>query len=151
MLAVLWAGGEADNDDGGLRTAQTIFEASGITIPTGDLANGVYDSFGAFYSLPEWVVADPTNVTEDDDEDKLGSGAGDDSDSLDDNDKILRRREEKGKAVLAEEDLIKVRARLSDRGGPDVIVKVGKTDSVRLLTKGVFDKSDVSAYQPFGY
>ncbi|KAI9738939.1 MAG: hypothetical protein M1818_005253 [Claussenomyces sp. TS43310] len=151
VLTVLWAGGEDDNDDGGIRTAQTILEASGITIPTGDLSDGVYDSFGAFYSLPDWVVADPTNVAEDEemDRDKMSGGTGEESDGVADEDELLRRREEKGKAVLSAEDMIKVKARLSDRGGPDVTVKIGKGDSVRFLAKSVFEKSDVSVLPSF--
>lgn len=137
-LEVLWSSSLANGDfEGGIATAQTILEAAGLTLPTGDLANGVYDTLGAFYSLPEWVVADPENLAEDDDEeeDKMVDG---------DEDEVLRRREEKGKKVVVEGDLIRVKARLSDRGGPDVVVSVGKGDSVRLLTKRVFEESDVS-------
>jgi len=46
-----------------------------------------------------------------------------------------------------EADLISVKARLSDRGGPDVTVSVGKGDSVRLLTKRVFEDSGLSPPQ----
>lgn len=46
----------------GLATAQSILFAAEISLPTGDLANGVYDSFGNYYQLPQWVVSDPDNM-----------------------------------------------------------------------------------------
>jgi hypothetical protein len=145
-LQVLWAGDEADDsDDGGIATAQTILEAADVTLPTGDLANGAYDAFGALYSLPEWVVSDPLNLVvemDDDVEDGLVKG---NPEVLDEEEEAVRRREEKGKAVLAAADVIAVKARLSDRGGADVTVQVGKADSVRLLTKRIFEESGVSA------
>lgn len=148
-LEVLWAG--EDSDEGGIATAQTILEAADITLPTGDMANGAYDVFGALYSLPEWVVSDPTNiVVEDDDdaEDGLVKGVPEAPEDDEDDEEVSRRREEKGKAVLAASDVIAVTARLSDRGGADVTVHVGKGDSVRLLTKRIFEESGVSALLP---
>jgi hypothetical protein len=141
-LGVLWAG--EDGDEGGIATAQTILEAADVTLPTGDMANGAYDAFGALYSLPEWVVSDPTNIVVEDDEaeDRLVKGV---TEVLDEEEEAARRREEKGKAVLAAADIIAVKARLSDRGGADVTVHVGKGDSVRLLTKRIFEESGVSA------
>ena len=138
-LEALRAGEESD--EGGLATAQTILEAADVTLPTGDLANGAYDAFGALYSLPEWVVADPTNMVEDGDQ--VDEGKGDET-TEDEEEEAARRREEKGKAVLAAADMIAVKARLSDRGGADVVVHVGKGDSVRSLTKRVFEESGVS-------
>jgi hypothetical protein len=135
-------GGIGIGADEGLATAQIILDAAGVTLPTGDLANGAYDALGAFYSLPEWVVADPANVSNADDVDgKVGAV---EEDETEEDVEALRRREEKGKNVVAEMDLIKVKARLSDRGGPDVVVSVGKADSVRLFARRVFEDSDVS-------
>jgi hypothetical protein len=48
----------------------------------------------------------------------------------------LRRREEKGKGVMVD-----LKARLSDNGGVDIVVKIGKDDSVRLVTRRIFDAS----------
>jgi hypothetical protein len=148
-LQVLWVGGE--DDEGGIATAQTILEAADVTLPTGDLANGAYDAFGALYSLPEWVVSDPVNlVVEEHDvvEDRLVKGS---PEVVDEEEEATRRREEKGKAVLAAADVITVKARLSDRGGADVTVQVGKADSVRLLTKRIFEESGVSALVFFSF
>jgi hypothetical protein len=141
-LQVLWSG--EDGEEGGIATAQTILEAADVTLPTGDLANGAYDAFGALYSLPEWVVADPVNlVVEEDDEGEEGLMKGN-PEVVDEEEEAARRREEKGKAVLAAADVISVTARLSDRGGADVTVQLGKADSVRLLTKRIFEESGVS-------
>ena len=143
-LQVLWAGD--DGGEGGIATAQTILEAADVTLPTGDLANGAYDAFGALYSLPEWVVSDPVNlVMEESDEVEDGLVKGN-PEVIDEEEEAARRREEKGKAVLAAADVIAVTARLSDRGGADVTVQVGKADSVRLLTKRIFEESGVSAF-----
>jgi hypothetical protein len=142
-LEVLWAGDEGD--DGGIATAQTILEAADVTLPTGDLANGAYDAFGALYGLPEWVVSDPANLVVGDDEEAEEGLVKDSSEVVDEEEEAARRREEKGKAVLAAADVIAVKARLSDRGGADVTVQVGKADSVRLLTKRIFEESGVSA------
>jgi hypothetical protein len=107
--------------------------------------NGAYDTLGNYYALPEHIVADPTNLAEapsprevEDDGAKNGEGGGAESEGEDD-DEILRRREQKGKAVMVE-----VIARLSDQSGPDVTVQVGKDDSVRLVTRKVFVAAGVS-------
>lgn len=151
VLEVLWKGDEDGGVDGGLGTAQMMIEAAGITVPTGDLASGVYDVFGEFYMMPEHIVADPENVIE------SSAGAGDKLDEEEDKsgseelneEEILRRREEKGKAVVKPKDLIKVRARLSDRGGQDLVVNIGKDDSVRLLTRKIFEDGLVSSAPNF--
>ncbi|RDL42288.1 Uncharacterized protein BP5553_02267 [Venustampulla echinocandica] len=144
-LEVLWAGGDPE-DDTGILTAQTILDAAGITLPTGDLAGGAYDGFGAFYPLHQFVVSDPENMV-DSPSGAAPAGDGEDkdaeSDELDE-DEILRRREEKGKAVVNPKDLMNVRARLSDGAGPDLVVSVGKEDSVRLLTRRVFEESGLT-------
>lgn len=48
---------------------------------------------------------------------------------------LKRRREEKGKA--SERDAVKVRCRLSDRGGPDVVIALAKTQHVATLVRRV--------------
>lgn len=141
-MEVMWAAGDPE-DDTGILTAQTILDAAGITLPTGDLAGGAYDGFGAFYPLHQYVVSDPQNLV-----DSPAGVTGDDkdaeSDELDE-EEILRRREEKGKAVVNPKDLINVRARLSEGSSSDLVVTIGKQDSVRLLTRRVFEESGVSS------
>jgi len=139
-LEVLWAGNGSESGSG-IAMAQTILDAADITLPTGDLANGAYDAFGAAYGMPEWVVADPENIVEEEidiDADKGAEG----SEGIDEVE-VERRREEKGKAVIAASDMLTVRARLSVKGGADVVVNIGKKDSVRLLMKRIVDEAEL--------
>lgn len=134
-LDVLWRGGELHEEDGGLATAQTILSAADITIPSGDLANGVYDSFGNFYPIPEFVVSDPLNMAEVpvevlEDDNKSETELSEDE---------MKRKDEKGKGVMVE-----LKARLSDGGGHDLVLRVGKDDSVRLVTRRIMEASGVS-------
>ncbi len=124
-----------------IQTAQGILDASAITLPTGDLLNGAYDEVGNFYQIPEHVISDPTNVV-------LSSQAditkgGNTAEEMDD-DEAERRREEKGKAVLKSEDLVKVKTRLSDRGGPDIVITLGKEQSTRTLIRRIQEEANVS-------
>ena len=138
VLEILWNGGDEGDTDGGLATAQTILDAVGITLPSGDLADKVYDNLGALYPLPEYIVADPPNMLElpasEDDEDKSEE---------EDEDEILRRREEKGKAVVNAKDLIVIRAKLSDREQMPLKVTISKSDSVRLIGRKILEEADV--------
>ncbi|KFY42377.1 hypothetical protein V494_02428 [Pseudogymnoascus sp. VKM F-4513 (FW-928)] len=119
---------EAKNggDGAGYATAQTIIDAVGATLPTGDLADGVYDSLGAYYGIPEWVVCDPVNVAEE------GVEA-----VVEDED------EGKGKVVVTERETVKVTTRLSERGGIDVRVRIGRGESVKTLARMVAEESEL--------
>ncbi|KAJ0424767.1 hypothetical protein BJY00DRAFT_247884 [Aspergillus carlsbadensis] len=156
-----------------LVTAQSIIDAAGVTVPTGDLCQGVYDEQGVLYRLPRCIVSDPENIVaeragadvdgdrerggttdeEDDEEEEeeggfetddrkiaLDEASGDEliGDNDGDGDGAVerereRRRDEKGKT--SERDLVRVKARLSDRGGPDVIVSVKKTQTVGFIAR----------------
>ncbi|KAK2760726.1 hypothetical protein FQN54_001962 [Arachnomyces sp. PD_36] len=148
---------------GDTTTAQGIVDAAGVTVPTGDMCDGCYDENGALYRLPEVVVMDPSNVVDDDDveidsaahrissetttgvgEDVISDGkvpAVDSDEVYEGEEELERRREEKGKAI--ERDLIKVKARLSDRGGPDVTIVIGKNSSVGALVRRVQTEAGV--------
>jgi hypothetical protein len=145
---------------GDTTTAQGIVDAAGITVPTGDLCDGCYDENGALYRLPEVIVMDPSNVVDaendsathrlssetttgiGDDVMSDGKVAADDSDDVyEDEDEVERRREEKGKEI--ERDLIRVKARLSDRGGPDLTIVIGKSYSVGALVRRVQTEAKV--------
>ncbi|KAK2774637.1 hypothetical protein FQN53_003528 [Emmonsiellopsis sp. PD_33] len=142
--------------DGDLATAQGILDAAGVTVPTGDICDGCYDESGVLYRIPEHVVVDPVNVVESTDANdnicamtadldeevessKLGVDVDSDEDTLDD---IERRREEKGK--LIERDLVKVTARLSDRGGPDLVIAIGKNQTVAALGRKIQAEADIT-------
>lgn len=53
-----------------------------------------------------------------------------------------KRRDEKGKAI-ADRDAVKVKCRLSDRGGPDVVVMLGRSQTVGTLAHMVRADVDV--------
>ncbi|MCJ1406927.1 hypothetical protein MMC19_000997 [Ptychographa xylographoides] len=135
--------------DGEVQTAQGVLDAAGVTVPTGDLVGGVYDEGGEFYQLPEAVIADPENVVTDEgdgdgEERKGGLEADAEADGRDLNEEELeRRREEKGKGVLKSGDLMRVKARLSDRGGPDVLVTLSKEQSVRVLVRKIQEEAGI--------
>jgi hypothetical protein len=121
---------------GDIETAQGVLDAACITVPTGNLINGVYDESGNFYQMPDVVIADPENLGSDD-EDRAERSE----------EEMERRREEKGKAaVRGEENYIRVKARLSDRGGPDVVVSVPREQTVRVLIRRIQEEAEVSCY-----
>lgn len=126
--------------DGDITTAQSILDAAAITVPTGDLKNGAYDEAGNLYQIPEHVISDPQNMVLDQQEDMK---KGELSHEATDDEAIERKREEKGKSVLKTDDIIKVRARLSDRGGPDVVIPMGKDQAVRILMRRVQEEANV--------
>ncbi|KAJ5561454.1 hypothetical protein N7461_000215 [Penicillium sp. DV-2018c] len=141
---------------GDLVLAQSIIDAAGITLPTGDLCQGCYDEHGVLYRLPQCVVSDPENmVTSSGDERSGVSDEDGDDGALEDGklatddasgDELLsqdieRCREEKGKT--SERDLIRVLARLSDRGGRDILISTGKSQSVGFLARKVHQQAKV--------
>jgi hypothetical protein len=151
--------------EGELVTAQGILEAAGVTTPTGNLIEGCYDEAGNLYRLPETIILDPTNVMPDemtrqpnrnsniDGETMVGlseaKSAALDSGQMEDIEKAEedseateRRREEKGKA--SERDAVKVKCRLSDRGGPDVVILLGRSQTVGALARRIKSETDVS-------
>ncbi|KAL4937029.1 hypothetical protein BDV06DRAFT_203785 [Aspergillus oleicola] len=161
---------------GDFETAQSIVDAAGVTVPTGDLCQGVYDERGVLYRLPRCIVSDPVNIVvgalgDENDLSTDGDGDGDEirdedgeevdvgfetddrkggfgfEDEVESGDELIgdggggdadereRRRDEKGKT--SERDLIRVKARLSDRDGADVVVSVRKTQNVGFLARKV--------------
>ncbi|KAJ1334217.1 Ubiquitin-binding domain-containing protein [Microdochium nivale] len=151
------AGGPRDEAEAeALATAQGILRAAEVTLPTGNLSNGVYDSLGNYYSLPEWIVCDPVNVAEDSgsrgqrasSRKDAGDDDNDEGEPLDsdvDENEAERRREEKGKGVAVDsKDLVPVRARLSE-SGRDFIVRVAVDESVRSLARKIADESNLPA------
>lgn len=135
-----------------LATAQSILSAAEITLPTGDLANGAYDSFGNYYQLPEHIVADPINIILTESRDgytdakgELTAGEEDtaEEEEMDDDDEsAAQRREEKGKAVVDLRDQVALRARLSE-GDRDVHLSVGRGESVRSVARRVAEEAMV--------
>lgn len=153
--------------EGELATAQGILEAAGVTTPTGNLIEGCYDEAGNLYRLPESIILDPTNVIPNgmatqpernsniDGETMVGlseaKSAALDSGQVEDTEKdeedseaTERRREEKGKA--SERDAVKVKCRLSDRGGPDVVILLGRSQTVGALARRIKSETEVNPF-----
>ena len=145
--------------EGQIDNARGILEAVGVTLPTGSLVSGGYDEIGVLYRAPGWILAEPENLIETTDvEDSLGPGDTEKQDLLaqeklndDNNDNVTglaaspRLREEKGKGkAVPDEDAVKVKCRLSDRGGPDVTIMLGKSQLISVLANRVQDEADVS-------
>ncbi|KAJ3495785.1 hypothetical protein NLG97_g3145 [Lecanicillium saksenae] len=141
-LQVLWEPPTQETNDSGqtaLQTAQSMLNAAEISLPTGNMMNGAYDSLGNYYALPEWVISDPQNMVEyDHDKDGL---SGDDETQGDGEDGELSR-EEKGKDV-DEGEQIQIRARLSESGS-DIAVSVYKTDLVRTVIRKMATEAKLS-------
>ena len=120
-----------------------------MNLPTGDLVEGGYDEVGGLYRVPGWCLGEPTNLT-------LGQGQDNDGamvkeatntalDTQQDAIAAAQRREMKGKAkAVADVDAVKVKCRLSDRGGPDVVVSLGKNQPVKVLVSRILDETSVS-------
>lgn len=102
--------------------------------------NGAYDEMGNFYQMPEYVISDPVNTIQDSGN---NIAKGENDSDVSDEDEIKQRREEKGKAVLKAGDLIRVKARLSDRGGPDIVISMGKEQNVRILVRRIQEEVNV--------
>lgn len=129
-------------------------DAAGVTLPTGRLEEGGYDEAGNLYRLPAAVLSDPTNIQPDADDDVetdtlQATDTKDPAKVIEDDDidkdviSASPTREDKGKAPL-EKDAVKIKCRLSDRGGPDIVVLLGKTQNVGALVRRVRDESEVS-------
>lgn len=130
--------------------AQTILSAAEISLPTGNLANGVYDSLGNYYALPEWIVCEPTNVIDDgDSKGDLSTGADDTAGEDDDlaAEDSESRREEKGKGAVDMREQVIICARLSENGR-DYSVSVAKSETVRSVAKKITEEASVRTPQP---
>ncbi|KAI4151603.1 MAG: hypothetical protein LQ340_003411 [Diploschistes diacapsis] len=133
---------------GDIETAQGIIIAADITVPTGDLAEGVYDQAGQYYQLPEFVVADPTNMFQDEPVSlQKGTADGEGTAHLEtiqgaDAQKEVKK-EEKGKGKAPKKGSgVKVKARLSDRA-KDVVVWISKEETVQSVIERVKEESQI--------
>lgn len=119
---------------GDVKGAQGVLDAAGGTCPTGQLWKGVYDELGNEYKVPEWVVVEPVGMVEDStDDDEEGEVESED----------MTGAEEKGKGKMG--DMVKIKARLSDRG-TDVVVKASLEESVRTVITRVVQAAEVSFF-----
>ena len=133
--------------EGDIPMAQGILDAAGVTVPTGDLVNGAYDEIGNLYQIPEYIISDPTNLVAISQEVVAkgetvnGEAVNGEAVNGEADEDMEGRREEKG--VLKTGEMIRVKARLSDRGGLDVIITMGKDQTVRTLVRRIQDEAHV--------
>lgn len=149
---------DVDNDDHdpsvALATAQSILDAADITLPTGNLADGAYDSLGNYYQLPSHVVSDPVNIVSDHHADGLLGEATDDlkgaedtpEDADLDDEGVERRREDKGKSVVDARSQVVAVIRLSDTSR-DLKLCVSKEETVRSIIRRIVEETGVSLSQ----
>ncbi|KAJ2961382.1 hypothetical protein NQZ79_g3407 [Umbelopsis isabellina] len=58
----IWQALRAATDEMDLSLAQSILDAAGITMPTGNPADGCYDELGNEYTVPVYCLVNPTNL-----------------------------------------------------------------------------------------
>lgn len=146
VLEILWAGRDSENGIVGdsLGTAQQILDAAEIIVPHNNMSPGVYDSFGAYYPIPRHIISDPTNVVLVPRIDDSGKKEKPERATEHDEEEAIMRREEKGKNVIDPKDMIKLRAKLSDRDVAPIQVFIGRNDSVRLVARKIAEETGVS-------
>ena len=135
-----------------IATAQGILDAVGVTLPTGRMEDGGYDENGNLYRIPETIMSDPTNLVDEDGDDQTVVGTAESKEVtkvVDDENEPKEiatepTQQDKGKAAV-DKDAMKVKCRLSDRGGPDVVILLGRSQTVGVLCRRVRDEGDVSA------
>lgn len=138
VLEILWTSQDAEETtDSALSTAQQILDAAEIIVPHSTLSPGVYDSFGAYYPIPKYILAFPTNVVMVSTADKSEPER---NECLDE-DEAIRRREEKGKSVIKPVDLTKLRVKLSDRDAAPIQLLIGREDSARLVALKISEEA----------
>lgn len=132
---------------GNLADAQGIMTAVGLTSPTGRLEEGAYDERGVLYRLPQEVVSDPLNVLDDDNETVVGDDILQKKLDIEaaeaSNEDLVAEKGDKGKEML--EDTLKVRCRLSDRGGQDFNVVIAESASVGLLVRRLRSEATIAS------
>ncbi|KAF2145710.1 uncharacterized protein K452DRAFT_124314 [Aplosporella prunicola CBS 121167] len=141
---------------GDVASAQGVLDAAGLTCPTGELWRGVYDERGEEYKVPEWVVVEPVGLVEEvvEEEDVQDDGGGDaEEEDEEEEDSVMGKQgaeEEdegdlgKGKGKDRVGEVVKVKARLSDRG-TDVVVEVGMEEGVAALKAKIVEAGQVAA------
>lgn len=131
--------------------AQGILDAAGITLPTGYLEDGAFDERGQLYSVPATVLSNPSNMLDDDNDTVIAKEETLSKDlDLDTSDSrhlshytTAEEKLDKGKDAM-EKDAVSVKCRLSDRGGPDVIVHIGPSQPTKKLVRRLRSEANLS-------
>ncbi|CEJ92188.1 hypothetical protein VHEMI07855 [[Torrubiella] hemipterigena] len=145
VLEILWSEDSISGDGSdNLLTAQTMLSAAEISLPTGDLADGAYDSFGNYYALPEWVVAEPQNLADSSEGVRNDASFQGEPDST-----VAFAKSDSGEPsdaqanALTTENQAQVRARLSETG-KDIVFYIRKSDSVQSIVEKIGKQCRVS-------
>ncbi|KAK4988976.1 hypothetical protein LTR50_003572 [Elasticomyces elasticus] len=154
--------------NGDVSGAQGVFDAVGVTCPSGRIVGerpvgvrrvegrrGVYDERGEGYEIPGWVVRDPEDIVEDGgmDSGKEEVDRSTKEEGVEEEEQIARdkKRDEKGKGrAVPVGPMVKIRARLSDRG-TDVLVAVGAEQTVGDVVRRIQDKAGTEKKVRLGY
>lgn len=144
---------------GDLETARAIVNAAGLIITNGDLVEGGYDQQGALYRVPEHIVQDPDNMLPEPDDSERRPPADGSAPSPEIENNIRATAEDdcgdaEGTATSTTADLVdkgkererdsmRVRCRLSDREGADVIVRLGRSQTVATLKRRLYGEAGV--------
>ncbi|KAJ4296446.1 hypothetical protein N0V90_006491 [Kalmusia sp. IMI 367209] len=117
---------------GDIREAQALLDATECTCPNGMLWRGIFDNRGEWYKVPEWIVFEPEGLVEEEElkDDEVGS-VGEDEDK------------EVEVENLGEE--VKVRCRLSSTGR-DVRVDIRRGERVSSLIAKLKAKAGLSPF-----
>lgn len=143
--------------NGDVQGAQGLMDAVGLTCPTGRIKSdkvrgrdgerkkgGLFDEQGRGYEIPGWIIKDPEDLLPEPqimEKEGLEGASDDEDDWTDDGEGGRKRRDEKGKGRADElGEMVKIRARLSDRGS-DVVVEVGTQQKVRVLAKRISEQA----------
>lgn len=128
--------------------AQGILDAMNVTCPSGRVASGrgrnrekggLYDERGELYNIPVWILTDPQDLVAD--EKDRTDGAADDDDDEESAEAAEARREEKGKGRAEDPgEMVRLRARLSDRG-TDVFVSVGTREKISVVIRAIQEQA----------
>jgi len=131
---------ELVREEGDLAGAAGLLEAAGCSCPTGNLGEGVWDERGVEYTMPRWVVANPVDMKEEEEDVSEEKEVGEDNDEAAVGMGV--DSEEKGKARMGV-DTFKIRVRLSDRG-TDVLAEMVQGQSVKALIRRVQEEMEAS-------
>ncbi|KAL5615674.1 uncharacterized protein BROUX77_001511 [Berkeleyomyces rouxiae] len=167
-LELLWVSDRAQ-ETGRLReiamsTAQSIIDAAGITIPTGNPSHGVYDSRGHLYQLPREIICDPqdiiqaegvisdrNSVTTAEEEEAEASfiqdeqakkGALDSNNLSSTTNSVAASAAAAASASVMTLSLIKLTVRLS-QGAQDVVVEASLAEPIRTIKKTIAAKAQL--------
>jgi len=139
---------------GNVAEAQGVLDAANITAPRGRVAidkgkhtrpGGLYDVRGEIYDVPSWIVTDPRDIVEDEEEKDVDGGASDDEDdqkaAAQEDMAAQQRGQEKGKGrAESPGEILWVTARLSD-SSPDIRCMMRSKDTVAVVLSEVQNQS----------